>query len=220
MGARTARSSGDGTTQWAISLTNTLATLTWTAIGTPPVFGGMSAGDGLTLGTGFNSLNQGDFTIVKVGSNYVQYINGIAQAETVIAQASIYSSGPVQVGDILDIVSTQFAYPNRGEFIITRVTDSFVEFSNPNLVPETVTTVQTTDINIYPEAHQWMLIATDGNVVVRLNNDTGNGVVIEPVSPGDIVASPGLFLKRGKVFRVDLVNPGLTEVFGTMFLAG
>jgi hypothetical protein len=219
-GQRVARSAGDGTTQWAITLVNQLMTITWTGTGTAPSFGGMVAGDGITISSPFNVLNQGDFTIVKVGSNFVSVVNGLAQAETVIGQMDIYSSGPVQVGDILDLTSSQFSYPNRGQFILTRVTDQFVQFVNPNAVPETVTGVLSTDLNIYPEYQEWMLIAVDGSVVVRLNNDIGNGNVIDPIAQGDIVNTPGLFLKRGKVFRVDLVNPGLIEVNGTMFLSG
>jgi len=219
-GARTARSDGDGTTEWALTKVNKLVTLTWTTVGTAPVFAGMSAGDGITLGTGFNVLNQGDFTIVRVGADFVEFENEIATNETVTVQAEIYSSGPVQVGDTLDLTDVAFSFPNRGQFIITRVTDALVEFSNPDSIPESgITGVTATGLVIYPDIFKWMLMAVDRKVVVKLNGDTGTGNEVEPPTDGDIVNSPGLFLKRGKVFQVDMENTGLEVASGILFLA-
>lgn len=219
-GARTARADGDATTEWAITKSNKLIRMTHTGTGTAPTFGGMSAGDGLTLGTGFSALNQGDYTIVKVGVDFVEFEHESGVAETIAAQAEIYSSGPVQVGDTLDLTDTAFAFPNRGQFIITRVTDALVEFSNPDAVPESgITGVVATGLVIYPDVFKWMLMAVEHRVVVKLNGDTGSGVEVEPPSEGDLVETPGLFLKRGKVYQVDIENPGLTTAEGLVFLA-
>lgn len=219
-GARTARSDGDGTTEWALVRTNKLVRMTYTTTGTAPVFGGMVTGDGVTVGTGFNALNQGDFTIVRVGADFIEYENEIATDETITAQLEIYSSGPVQVGDKLDLTDPAFSFSNQGIFDILRVTDSFVEFSNPDIVPESgITGVTATGLVIYPDAFKWMLMALDRRIIVKLNGDTGTGTEVEPPVDGDIVNNPGLFLKRGKVFQVDVENPGLEVASGILFLA-
>lgn len=218
-GARTARLDGNGTTQWALTRSNTLVKAQYTGTGTAPTFAGMQVGDGITFESPFNEANQGDFIIVKVGVDFVEFVNGLSVDETVIGQVQIYSSGPVQVGDVLDLSSSQFVYPNLGQFKIFRVTDSFVEFSNPSAVPEVVTGV-TAGLSIYPLAYQWMFIAIDHTCVVKTNADSGIGMPIEPIVAGDFSDNPGVFLKRGKVFRVDLTNPGIDVVEGVLFLAG
>lgn len=217
-GARAARSDGDATTEWTLTLTGELARLRYTGTGTAPIFPGMMAGDGITLDAGFAIQNQGDFTIVRVSTDYVEFMNPNAVPETVLAQAQIYSSGPVQVGDILDISSSGFSYPNRGSFPVLRVTDSFIEFVNPRVVPETVTGVSS-GLTVYLESYLWMLLAVDRKSIVRLNGDTGSGTEVQPMVDGDLVYSPGLFLKRGKVYRVDIMNPGLNVVRGFLHLA-
>lgn len=218
-GARTARADGDGTTQWAITVSNKLVTMTFTGTGTAPTFGGMVAGDGITLGTGFNALNQGSFTIVKVGANYVQFVNALGQTETVAAQAQIYSSGPVQVGDILDLQSSQFVFPNRGQFEITEVTDSYVKFKNANAVPESGITGVTSGLVIYTESYKWMLMAFDRKVQIQFNNDASTGCEVEPPVEEDLAQNPGLLLKRGKVFELTLTNPGQDVASGIVMLA-
>lgn len=218
-GARTARADGDGTTEWTLVKTNKLVRMTNTA-GTAPTFAGMVAGDGITVSTTFNILNQGDFVIVNVGADFVEFVNEIATDEVVTAQVEIYSSGAVQVGDKLDLTSTVFAFPNRGIFEITRVTDALVEFSNTDAVPESgVTGVAGSDLIIYPEAFKWLLMAVDGKIIVRLNQGTDSTVVVEPTDDTkDIVKSPGLFLKHGKVFELEIENPGLELVSGVALL--
>lgn len=220
IGARTARSDGDGTTQWAITVTNSIVRMTYTATGTAPTFGTMVPGDGITLGSAFSIQNQGSFTLLRVGANFVEFENPFALAETKVGQAEVYSSGPVQIGDILDLTSPAFSYPNRGQFKIINATDAYVEFSNSEAVPESaVTGVASGEITFYLEAHKWMLLAVDRRVVVRCNSDTGSGVEVEPPTEGDLVKYPGLMLKHGKLFSIEMTNPGLSLVNGFVFLA-
>lgn len=218
-GARTSRDSGDGTTEWTIALVNKLVTMTYTGTGAAPNFGGMLVGDSVTLGTAFNALNQGSFQIQKVGANYIQFVNAVAQGETIAAQAEIYSSGPVQIGDFLDLTSAQFAFPNRGVFEIIGVTDSYVEFNNTNAIPETGVTGVTSGLVIYPKAYKWLLIAVDRKVTASFNTDASTGCEIEPSVDQDFAENPGLLVKRGKVFELTLTNPGLEVVTGVVLLA-
>jgi hypothetical protein len=220
-GARTARSAGDATTQWVITLSNTTARLTFSGTGTAPTFGGMSVGDQLTIEeeSDFNELNWGDFTITKVGANYVEFTNATAAAETVTAAVAICSSGPVQVGDTLDLTSTRFVYANRGQFEIRRVTATYVEFTNASAVAESSITNVTTGLSIYTDLYKWLLLAADGRCSVRLNGDSGDTNEVEPVTTGSLITSPGLLLKRGKVYRIDVYNPGTEVVNGFLVLA-
>lgn len=217
-GQRTGRSDGDATTQWAISITNTLVKAQFTGTGTAPDFTTIQVGDGVTLGAGFSTFNQGDFVVVNKGVNYVEFINAIGVAETVAAQVDIYSNGPVQVGDIIDITNGAFSFPNQGQFQIVRVTDTFVQFTNSSVVAETVTGI-TSGLSIYPIADKWMLLAIDNRVICQFNGDTGTGCEVEPPVTGDIEKNPGLLLKRGKIFQLTLSNPGLNVANGFVFLS-
>jgi len=64
-----------------------------------------------------------------------------------------------------------------------------------------------------------MLMAVDRKLTVRLNGDTGDGVIVDPPEDGDIVETPGLFLKRGKVFSVTIENKGIELATGVLALA-
>ena len=218
-GARIARLDGDVTTQWALVKTNQLVRLTYTGTGTAPTFTGIQVGDGITLGSPFQSINQGDYVIVSKGVDWVEFTAPNAFNETIVGQVQIYSSGPVQAGDLLDISSSQFAFPNRGVFTILRVTDEYVEFSNPEAVAQSGVTSVTSGLSIYPEAYRWMLLAIDRKVVVKLNSDTQSGCEVEPPKELDLVNNPGLMIKRGKVFRIDIENPTLEVAQGLLFLA-
>ncbi len=220
IGQRTGRSDGDATSQWQFVRTNTLVQMMWTGTGTAPDFSTMSIGDWVTIEEPFNQFNQGDFAIVNinVAGNYIEFVNPIGTNETVVGQVDIYSNGPVQVGDILDISNPIFSFPNQGQFKITRVTDTFIQFCNQKAVPETITGI-TTGFVIYPVASKWMLMAVDHKIVVAFNGDTGTGCEIEPPVDCNIHETPGLLIKRGKVYQLKITNPGLTMASGFVFLA-
>lgn len=216
-GQRLARDYGDETTQWSITKAGVnLATATYVS-GTEPDFASFVVGDGLAIDVPFLAPNRGHFSIVKVGSNFIQFTNPYATEETVVGPVSVFSSGPVQVGDVLDLQSPQFLYPNRGQFEIVAVTDRYVEIVNPEAVAESVTGV-TSGLSICPVSYKWMLMAVDRKVIVRLNNDSGSGVEVSPESEGSLERHPGLFLKRGRVFKVEVFNPNQSVAEGFIFL--
>lgn len=218
-GARTGRTYGDTTTQWTVSLNGNVCSLTWTGTGAAPNFTTMQQGDGLTIEktSTFNPLNQGDFIITAVGSNYVEFLNPVATGETITDQVDIYSSGPVQVGDTLYVTDAAFNYVNQGQFLITRVTDLYVEFSNPNAIVQAGLT-GVTGVAAYSLAYNWMFLAVDQKVIVKINGDTTAAVEVEPPVYGDLSCNPGILLKRGRVYSVTVQNPGLVSVNGFVFL--
>lgn len=219
-GQRTKRDSGDATTEWTVSQNQDLTTLTFTGTGAAPNFGTIQAGDFATLDAPFSVLNKGDFKIVKVGVDYIQYMNPIGAGETQVGYVNIYSQGPVQKGDTLDLQSTAFAYPNRGQFVLTRVTSDFVEFSNANGVPESgITGVSAGTLNVYSNAYKWMYANVDQKVVIKLNGSSSMTNEVEPPVDGDLLASPGIMLKRGRVYQVEVENISSTNVNGFVLLA-
>jgi hypothetical protein len=216
-GQRTSRPSGDATTQWVLTQNGTL-TRAQAVGGVMPTFASVVLGDQLTIAAGFLSVNQGDFTVVGKGADYVEFVNENGAAENVTNQIRIYGNGPVQAGDLVDVSDINFSYLNQGVFSITRVTDQFVEVVNPNAIPQSVTGVSS-GFAVYPFSYKWMLLAVDHKTIVGLNGDNNNYTEVEPDKEGDIVKHPGLFLKRGKVFQIRIKNPGLTQVRGFLVLA-
>jgi hypothetical protein len=219
IGQRTARSYGDSTTEWTLSRTGNVMRLESTG-GTAPNFASMNAGDFIFVGSGFSPFNQGEHQIVKRGANYVEYMSDIGAAEGPITGGiNIYASGPVQKGDILDLNNTNFASPNQGTYPVLLATDTFIEVLNQDAFPETVTGI-TSGLTIYPFAYKWMFLVVDHKVVAGLNGETpSDKLIVEPAVEGDLTKSPGLLLKRGKVFEVQIFNPTLQQVSGFLILA-
>jgi len=219
---RTARASasGDNTTAWSVSIdVSGLVTLAFHG-GTAPDMSAVQLGDQVSLGTAFQIYNQGDFTVLTKTSTQVQFKNPLGQTEAGTAgQVSVYSNGPVQAGDVLDISGAPFAAPNQGTFQITRVTDSTIEVINQNGIAQASLSGAASVINVYPFAFKWMAMAVDGKVKVGLNGDAPGNLEVEPHVEGDIVRAPGLFIKRGKLFRLSILNPGIMPVSGFVILA-
>jgi hypothetical protein len=214
IGQRIGRPDGDDTTEWDLAVTNNLVTLTFTGTGTAPNFAFMVAGDGVYIGSAFQVYNQGNFTVTRVGSNFIQYVNELAQTQTVTGQVDVFSNGPVQINDTLYITSPAFSFPNQGTFTVVAVTDQWIQYSNPNAIIETVTGVASGTVTAYLDSYMWMLTAVDHRVVLNLNGDSGGGLVVEPQQPGNLVENPGLLLKRGRLFSVSAYNPGVHSAEG------
>jgi hypothetical protein len=215
---RLSRNYGDTTTQWTITVSGAAVKMTYTAVGTAPDFTTITTGDKIDIGAGFNSLNQGEFVILSKGTDYIEFINPYAQAETATGTYSIFSSGPVQKGDTIDISSSEFAFPNQGTFAISKVTDQYIEVANQNVFPQTVTNI-TGGVSIYPFAFKWMALVVNRKAVLGLNGDAPSTLEVEPPVEDDMVKNPGIFIKRGKVIEIQIKNPGQMKLEGFLILA-
>lgn len=218
-GQRTARATGDQSTVWEITKSGSVVRLSVKS-GAAANFAQVQVGDILNVSQGFCVQNQGEFLILSKGSNYVEYINAYAQEETDISgePVSIYSSGPVQKGDIIDLTSQSLAFPNQGSFPVTAVTDKYIEVINPQAFPQTVSGFSS-GMCVYPFAYKWVMVAVDHKVLVGLNGNAPGSIEVEPQVENDLVRNPGIFLKRGKVFELQIMNPGLKPVSGFVLLA-
>lgn len=219
IGQRASRNAGDSSTEWTVTKSGEVTRMTAGAGGMPD-FGSIQAGDLLNVVAGLNPLNRGEFMILSKGPDYVEFVNQFAVAESAVVgvDLSIYSSGPVQKGDVLDISSPSLAFPNQGSFPVTAVTDQYIEVLNPNAFPQSVSGVSS-GISIYPYSYKWMLIAADRKVSVGLNGAPPSSIEVEPAVEGDLIKNPGVFLKRGKVFEVRIMNVGLQQASGFLLLA-
>jgi len=219
LGQRVGRESGDSSTIWDITRSGDVCRLT--AVGGAVVsFSSIQVGDLVSIESGVNPLNVGEHMILSKGADYIEFVNPLAVVESDISgvSLSIYSSGPVQKGDIVDITSPRFAFPNQGAFPVTAVTDRYIEVLNPNAFPQSVDSLDS-GISIYPYAYKWMMVAADRRVSVSLNGVHSGGNEVEPSVEGDLIKNPGIFLKRGKVFEVRISNLGLQPVNGFLLLA-
>jgi hypothetical protein len=209
---------GDASTRWALTRSGDICRLS-VASGTQPDWSIVQPGDGITLESGFQAPNQDDFVVLSATASYIDFRYPFGLDESNVDSAiSIYSSGPVQVGDILDITSSAFSYVNRGAFAVTRVTDSVIEAVHPDCYPENVSSIMD-GIAIYPYAYKWMAMAVDRKALVGLNASEPSSIEVEPLMEGNIQDAPGLFIKRGKVFEVRVKNPGLHRLEGFLILA-
>lgn len=219
LGQRTPRAYGDASTQWTITRSGTVTRAKATG-GLMPTFSSVQAGDYVYFGPDFSPINQGEFLIQKVGADYIEIVADIGVEEATTAKLNIYSSGPVQKGDILDISSTAFAYMNRGQFPVVLATDEMIEVLNADVFPETVSGVSA-GLSIYAFAYKWMMLAVDQRVTIGLNGQSAasSPLEVEPPVEGDIIKSPGLFIKRGKAFEVQIYNPSHKAASGFLILA-
>jgi hypothetical protein len=216
-GQATKRDAGDNTTEWTLTRTGDIMKLTATG-GAIPTLSTTVAGDIVTMSGAFNIYNQGDFTVLNRGASYVEFINPLGAPEVVTGEVLISSAGPVQKGDVIDITASEFAFSNRGTFVISRVTADFIEVLNPNVIAESVTGASS-GISVYPYAYKWLMMATDRKVLVSLNGESTTSIEVEPHVEGDLARNPGLLLKRGKVFEVKVSNPGIQPVNGMLILS-
>ena len=197
---------------------------TWSGVGTDPNFvstGSVVYGDEVTIEpfTLFNVLNQGPFIIVNVTDDYFEVVNpnGVAETGIVLGASSggvvpmdIYSAAGIQVFDSVRISDTRFNIENRGDFEVSAVTSSYFEVSNGNPgIPQGPITLQTASgIVFYPDIYKWLYLESDQKVSVRINGDTSDNVVIEPVTTV-IPPMPGVYLQGGGIYKLEIMNNGI-----------
>lgn len=175
--------------------------------------------DMVELGNLFSIRNRGQFAVLKSTATTIEFINdtGITEPANITGDVNVFTK-KIQNGDIIDITSVEFAFPNRGTFPVSKVGADYIEIVNSNAFPETVTNV-TSGIVVYPFAYKWCMVAVDHKVQMGLNGASTASIEIEPPVEGDIAKNPGLFIKRGKVYEVTFYNSGIETVNGFLILA-
>ena len=231
---RTARAIAvDASTQITVTRSGNVVRYTATG-GTLPTLTSVLVGDSInieptTVGgdtSPFNVLNQGVFTIVTVnsGSHYVEVLNtnGVPEGPIVLGTRVIdgfppltmFSAAGVQVADTAHVIDPAFNIENRTDLQITNVTALYFDVLNALGIPEgPITLTSASGIVFYPSLWNWLYAETDQLVSMRVNADTSDNSLIEPVPTGppeeDDRPSVGVYLKHGGVYSVTVANNGL-----------
>jgi hypothetical protein len=176
-------------------------------------FSAVTVGDVLYVGNNslFNTYNQGYFSIIAKGSNYVQIQNDLAVAESNIALSTnyesnflIYSSSGIQVGDTA-VISSGFSPVTLGSYQVTAAAPNFFEFMSSAPLPiETSITTTATGLNFYSAAKFVTYVETDQSCYIRFDSDSTNVATIEPFSSDSGVL--GMYLKTGYNYKAILTN--------------
>jgi hypothetical protein len=168
-------------------------------------------------GSGLSASEQGVYPIVGVSTNYVDIIapDLVDQVVTLADAADVYafSSGPVRVNDYVRL-GTAFAFGNRGEFQVTRVTSRFIEFQNGECIPEGPITQ---DLTIYEQVYKVLFLESDQRVNVYINGAV-TPLAIEPYMDGQS-GMVGYLMVRTPVYSLSIENLGETAANVTTFFA-
>lgn len=218
---RTLRAIGtDSTSQVTTSLNGPILTYTFVA-GTLPSLGTVQVGDNVLVGNAFSALNQGTtgiWQIVSVTSNSFSVVNptGIAQGPITLGasfanQIRIFSAAGVQIGDTLAI-SGGFSPVSRNAYLITLVTDYYLQFSYAGSLPAEGPI--TTQVAVYSMAKTMIYVESDQQIELLLNG-AGSGPIIVPVSSNGS-AFPGMFLLNGNIYSLSVINNSINPANVTL----
>jgi hypothetical protein len=213
-GFRTLRSIGtDATTQVTTSANGTVETFTFSG-GTLPSLTSVQPGDQVLIGSNFNSLNQGIWTIISVTTTSFSIVNGAAFIEGPITlgsgfatQLRIFSSSGVQIGDTLAI-SSGFSPVSQNSYQITQVTDYTLQFSWAGSGLPTEGPI-TTQVAVYYAFKTMLYMESDQNLEILINGANSGPAIVPYVTNGTVY--PGVFLINSNVYSLSVSNNSVNQ---------
>lgn len=223
-GFRTARAI-DLTGELVTAAVNNNATMEFTLDGASvETFAGAVVGDtvfipDLTTGDAsaspFNLLNTGFWTVLAVATRKLTCVRpqgttfqGVSEGPITPAAGAefqVFSAGPVQTGDALEI-SAGFSAVSQKTYQITAATATWIEFVSGQSLPLEAAIIPTAaGINIYNDAQDFLYIETDQEASIRINGAAGDLVRASPQRVNDL-DSRSMFMLTGTTWRLDIVN--------------
>jgi hypothetical protein len=193
--------------------------------GTLPNLSSVQPGDDVLIGTVFNQLNQGVWQVISKTTTSISVVNqsGYVQGPITLGssyatQLRIFSSGNVQVGDTL-VISSGFSPVTLGSYIVTQVTDNYIQFSYTGSLPTEGPI--TTEVGVYSVAKSTIYLETDQNLELLINGALSGPVVTPMVSPTTKtnIVFPGLFLLNSTVWSLSVTNNSITPANVTLLSA-
>lgn len=166
---------------------------------------------------GFNDINSGSWIVLAVGPNYVDVYRGPNELcdginETVPAvlanDVKFFSSAGVQAGDTLSIAGS-FSPVSFGQFEVIDVTADTLYFTSTKPLPDQDVLYTLNTISIFGDAKQYLYLETDQSIIVRLNADTTDNNMVDPIVAGD-PWQVGFLHKTGLVYKIEIVNKSMT----------
>lgn len=172
---------------------------------------------------GFSPNNTGDFTIIGVTGSTISIINPNAIVEDVTLMNTanhsflIYSNGAAsnqpQIGDNV-VISAGFSPATWGTYQLIEVTSFWFDVSiiAPGGIPiETNIEPGVSGMVFYSSAKLSVLVAAQDKCSVRLNGDTTDNNLLEPVEAGN-PQRPALFYKQGTAYSVVINNLSINSL--------
>lgn len=218
---RTLRSIGtDATTQVTTSLNGPVLTFTFSG-GTLPNLASVQAGDDVLIGSSFSSLNQGVWQVISLTTTSISVVNPTGFTEGPITlgsgfanQLRIFSSSGVQIGDTL-VISGGFSPVSQNSYIITQVTDYYLQFSYTGSLPQE--SGITTEVAAYSMAKSMVYIETDQKITALINGSMSGPQIVPAVSDGTVF--PGMFLLNSGVYSLSVTNNSISTANVTLLSA-
>jgi hypothetical protein len=208
----------DATTVVVVTVNGPLMKIANSA-GTPMVATPLNVGDILNIlpTSGMSQANQGRFTVIAKDANSitVQNTNAVGETATLVPAGFLtYSNGAasnqILIGDKI-VISGGLSPVSFGTYQVTEVTPEWIEFlaaDNSGLPSETNVIIGTQGLKAYSSAKTFVLVAAQQNCSVRCNGDVSDNFMIEPRETNN-QEKPGLFLKQGLVYSLDIKNLSL-----------
>lgn len=172
---------------------------------------GASTGDAASP---FNALNEGYWTVLSAAGSVITISRFAGEVfsgftETVVPSLDIqfqaFSTAGVQVGDTVQI-SAGFATSAQHAYEVVAVNSKWFEFeSTAPLGPQTGIVPTASGLSFYTSAKRFIAVECNQEAVLRFNGDTSDFNRVDPTVPGDR-NFPGLLIKFGPVWRLDVVN--------------
>lgn len=214
---RTARVSGaNSSTNVTVTVNGPVATFA-SGIGQPfdLISGGVVVGDSVRIGSNFSPANQGEWKIISMTNTSFSVANPLAVAEGPInlgssynSQVDIYSAAGVQVNDTL-IISGGFSPASWGSYTITAVSDTFIQFSSLNALPQE-SSITTQAIAAYFIAKKLIYMESDQHVTMAINGASGNEInPLVTCGCNGLIPNkqePGMFLRTSTVYSISITN--------------
>jgi hypothetical protein len=181
-------------------------------------------GDNVLIGSDFNLSNQGAtgiWQIISTTSTSFSVVNstGIVEGPITLGsgyanQIRIFGAQGVQVGDTL-VISSGFSPISFGSYIVTLVTDYYLQFSFLGLLP--AQSGITTEVAVYSMAKTLVYMESDQNLTLTLNGGSPGPTIVPTVSSGSIF--PGIFLLNGVVYSLSVTNNSINVANVTLLSA-
>lgn len=215
----------DVTTEITTTQNGPLTTYTSTA-GTLLDTSLVNVGDILFIGpdSGLSLGNQGTFVILGKDATSVTVTNQLGAGEVGVIVTpdqfiafSNSSANRVAIGDRL-VISAGFSPASFGTYTVTAVTPSYLEFSvvAPGGLPlESGIIPGAAGLTVYGSAKSFIMIAAQGKCIAQCNGSSDSTQVIEPIEDNN-PQRPGLYLKQGTVYSLNIVNQSLNPICVTV----
>lgn len=176
---------------------------------------------------GFNDINAGLWYVLAVNGTSVDvyrgpdlFCDGVNETvpSVLAGDVEFYSASGVQAGDTITMNGT-FSPVSYGQYDIIDATPDTIYFTSTKPLPEQLgVTVVANTISIFGEAKNYLYLEADQPVAVRLNADTSDNNLVEPIVAGD-PKQVGFLHKTGLVYKIEIVNKSVVPCNIHYFIA-